>query len=423
MVSRPMKESGVEWIGEIPKNWITAKLLNFLKRPITDGPHETPNYAEEGVPFISVNAIDWQGNINRNVNTFITEEDARKYNEKINLEVGDILFTKSATIGKMAIVDEVDFMVWSPIAVIKPKDGIDNNFLKFIFQCNGYLDYVSNLGTKNTQVNVGMRAMEKAKISVPSALEEQQKIASFLDEKVSHIDSILEDTKKSIEDLKAYKQSLITETVTKGLNANVEMKDTGIEWIGQIPKHWVLSKIKYRVSLRNEKDPYKIGDKYIGLEHIESNNGRIHSYDEDYNGGLTDKFKSGDVLFSKLRPYLAKGFIASFDGYCSGELLTFKDVEGDKRYLLYYILSENFIDAINASTYGTKMPRANWDYIKELPIPCFPIYEQQVIAGFLDEKTSHIDSLIRNKKKMLQEIEAYKKSLIYEYVTGKKEVK
>lgn len=130
-MGRPMKDSGVEWIGEIPDDWVTAKLLYFLRKPITDGPHETPNYVDRGVPFLSVNAIDWQGNINRNVNTYITEEDAQKFNEKTNLEVGDILFTKAATIGKMAIVDKVDFMIWSPIAVIKGKPTIDNRYMKF----------------------------------------------------------------------------------------------------------------------------------------------------------------------------------------------------------------------------------------------------------------------------------------------------
>src|SRR5690625_1072836 len=99
MTNRPMKDSGVEWIGEIPKGWKVGKLLYCLEKPITDGPHETPNYVEEGVPFISVNAIMNDGSIDREVANKISKDDAKTYNQKTNIEVGDILFTKSATIG------------------------------------------------------------------------------------------------------------------------------------------------------------------------------------------------------------------------------------------------------------------------------------------------------------------------------------
>lgn len=300
-------------------------------------------------------------------------------------------------------------------------DGFDINYYNYLLT---YLDdekillsYTKSL--RNTLTDEYFGAVSTIK---PSLLE-QQKIAVFLDEKVSHIDNIIEDTKKSIENLKAYKQSLITETVTKGINPNVEMKDSGIEWIGDIPKHWNPIKLKYLVELRNEKKNYKKGDRYIGLENIESYNGRINSVQIDYNSGLTDFFKKGDVLFNKLRPYLAKGFIAEFDAFGSGELLVLTQYKGDKRFLLYYLLSSKFIDVINSSTYGAKMPRANWDFIKELSIISPTKEEQGKIADFLDEKSRTIDSTIEQKKQLVIELESYKKSLIYEYVTGKKEVK
>src|SRR5699024_7577010 len=154
MANREMKYSGVEWIGEIPKGWKVTKLRNCSRTPITDEPHETPRYVDEGIPFISVNAITGDGTFIRHVANRISECDARIYNNKSNLEVGDILFTKAATIGKIAIVDVVDFMIWSPIAVIKSNKSMYNHFLKYVFMCNGFLSHVSNLGTKNTQINV-----------------------------------------------------------------------------------------------------------------------------------------------------------------------------------------------------------------------------------------------------------------------------
>ena len=436
-MGRPMKDSGVEWIGEIPDDWVTSKLLYFLRKPITDGPHETPNYVDRGVPFLSVNAIDWQGNINRNVNTYITEEDAQKFNEKTNLEVGDILFTKAATIGKMAIVDKVDFMIWSPIAVIKGKPTIDNRYMKFIFQCEGYLEYVSNLGTKNTQVNVGMRAMEKAKIPIPVSLEEQRKIVEFLEPKVLRIDSIIEKTQASIAVFKRYKQALITETVTKGLNPDVSMKDSGIEWIGMIPEHWEVSKlgrifevILGKMLATEPKEPDWTLEKYIraanvhfegvDLEEINTmwfspqEKERLEVRYEDLlivEGGAG---AGGSALFlSEKGNYYIQNSI---------NLVRPKTVQGNTRYtyyLLYSLVKNGYIDFVcNKATFAhfTK------EKVSAVPHPIIPIVEQHQIAAFLDEKTAHIDRLIQNKESMIEKLEAYKKSLVYEYVTGKKEV-
>ena len=290
-MSRAMKASGVEWIGEIPEGWHTIKLRNCLRRPITDGPHETPLYVTDGVPFISVNAINWDGTINRDVSTKITLADAKSYNVKANLEVGDILFTKAATIGKTAIVDKVDFMIWSPIAVIKVNEALNNRFLRYIFQCSGYINQVVNLGTRNTQINVGMRAMEQAKIPVCSPATQIQ-IANFLDEKTAQIDAIIEDTKKSLLEFKKYKQALITQAVTKGLNPDVNMKDSGIEWIGEIPEHWEPIKLKYVLSERSiksktgEEEPLSMSQKY----------GLINTRDMDLIPNMTNSYVGNKIV-------------------------------------------------------------------------------------------------------------------------------
>lgn len=435
MANRAMKDSGVEWIGEIPKGWKVTKLRNCLRTPITDGPHETPRYVDEGIPFISVNAINGDGTINRQVANRISESDARIYNNKTNLEVGDILFTKAATIGKIAIVDVVDFMIWSPIAVIKSNKSMYNHFLKYVFMCNGFLSHVSNLGTKNTQINVGMRAMEQSKVPVLS-LSEQQKIAAFLDEKVAHIDNIIEDTKKSIENLKAYKQSLITETVTKGLDTNVEMKDSDIKWIGELPANWQLVKLSRLTTSYSGGTPKRNEERYWKNGTIpwvssgEVNKRVITESDEKISEeGLNE---SSAKLFPPKTVLVAlngQGKTKAMSALLEIEAATNQSLVGfiPNKLLNYKYLNFTFIASYsyNRSYYagGNKRDGIAAGELKSRLIPLPSIDIQIEIVRFLEGKISHINSLILEKENLLISLNTYKKSIIYEYVTGKKEVK
>lgn len=409
-----MKYSGVEWLGKIPHDWEVLKAKRIFKLKNEKN--------SELKPLLSVSKgrglLLREEMVNRPTH-------AQKNIEAFKL-VGDgdfVIHLRSFQSGfELSSIEGAVSPAYTVFNARK-NDEVCNKYYKYIFYSKPFIDKIASttLSLRDGKP-ISYDEFSITLLPVPNYIE-QQKIATFLDEKVAHIDNIIENTKKSIENLKAYKQSLITETVTKGLDPNVEMKDSGIEWIGDIPKHWNPIKLKYLVELRNEKKNYKKGDRYIGLENIESYNGRINSVQIDYNSGLTDFFKKGDVLFNKLRPYLAKGFIAEFDAFGSGELLVLTQYKGDKRFLLYYLLSSKFIDVINSSTYGAKMPRANWDFIKELSIISPTKEEQGKIADFLDEKSRTIDSTIEQKKQLVIELESYKKSLIYEYVTGKKEVK
>lgn len=409
-----MKYSGVEWLGKIPHDWEVLKAKRIFKLKNEKN--------SELKPLLSVSKgrglLLREEMVNRPTH-------AQKNIEAFKL-VGDgdfVIHLRSFQSGfELSSIEGAVSPAYTVFNARK-NDEVCNKYYKYIFYSKPFIDKIASttLSLRDGKP-ISYDDFSITLLPVPNYIE-QQKIAAFLDEKVSHIDNIIEDTKKSIENLKTYKQSLITETITKGLDPNVEMKDSGIDWIGDIPKHWNPIKLKYLVELRNEKKNYKKGDRYIGLENIESYNGRINSVQIDYNSGLTDFFKKGDVLFNKLRPYLAKGFIAEFDAFGSGELLVLTQYKGDKRFLLYYLLSSKFIDVINSSTYGAKMPRANWDFIKELSIISPTKEEQGKIADFLDEKSRTIDSTIEQKKQLVIELESYKKSLIYEYVTGKKEVK
>ena len=198
---------------------------------------------------------------------------------------------------------------------------------------------------------------------------------------------------------------------------NTDTKPSGIDWIGDIPVEWKTKKMRYTATLRVESGCFSEGDIYLGLENIESSTGKYIQTGTEYNDGFYDIVKKGDVLFGKLRPYLEKVYISDVDGFCTGEFLNFKEFEGAKQYLFYFLLSHGFIEIVNASTYGAKMPRAEWDFIKNLKITLPPPQEQQAIAAFLDAQCKTIDGIITDMEQQIEVLKQYKTSLITETVT------
>ncbi len=198
------------------------------------------------------------------------------------------------------------------------------------------------------------------------------------------------------------------------------MKDSGIEWIGDLPQKWTTKKLKYCVDLRLEKTADKTSfAPYIGLEHVSSFTGTLcKDYEAitDFNGDTLD-FHEGDVLFGKLRPYLVKAYRAKDGGRCSTEFWVMNPTEIEGKYLLYYVLSHGFISDVDHSTFGVKMPRAEWNYAGNEKIPFPPKEEQLRIASYLNTKCTEIDGLIAAKEKNNTLLKERRQSIIYEAVT------
>ncbi len=204
------------------------------------------------------------------------------------------------------------------------------------------------------------------------------------------------------------------------------MQDSGVEWIGAIPQGWRLDRLKDIVSLRDEKTTEKSEiEDYLELEDLEQGTGRLLSVRNTENvGSAVMKFYTGDVLFGKLRPYLRKYHLATFDGKCTGEILAFKPEKIEPKFLLYFIASDGFIKVCTAMSYGAKMPRVNYPKQLALLPVCLPSSkEQQRIIDHLDQETQRLTVLKANLNQQISTLEAYKKSLIYECVTGKKRIK
>jgi len=195
-------------------------------------------------------------------------------------------------------------------------------------------------------------------------------------------------------------------------------KDSGIEWLGEIPEHWEVYRLKYCTDLINERVDGRDSElSYTGLEHIESWTGRrIVADDAAYSDGQASKYRKGDVLFGKLRPYLAKALRAIEDGICTGELLVLRPRRVIQDYLFDYVLTSDFISIVDSSTYGAKMPRANWEFIGNLPILVPPEDEQRAIAAFLDHQTQRIDALIEKKERQIELLQEKRIALIHEAI-------
>ena len=198
-------------------------------------------------------------------------------------------------------------------------------------------------------------------------------------------------------------------------------KPSGVEWLGDVPEHWDVKRLKRAVRLDDKKveaDQEKLVP-YIGMENIESWTGRLLPIDPDViPTGTANEFKANHTLFGKLRPYLAKVCNPGFDGLCSTELLVLEGVKIHRDALLYALLCEGFIRLVDASTYGSKMPRASWDFIGDCALPIAPPDEQRAIVGFLHRETARIDTLVTKKRTLIERLKEKRTSLISRTVTG-----
>lgn len=409
-----MKDSGVEWLGKIPNHWMIRRIKNLFEL------RNEKNYeALEDVNLISLytdKGVVQHSDLTETTGNKAVTAEGYKIVKEDDIVVNIILCWMGA-VGRSAYNG-----VTSPAYdVYKPLHDTNSKYYHYLFRTSQFNGECYRYGRGIMLMRWRTYSTEFRAISVPLPPEDEQKrIVNFLDKKIDDVDRLIGNVQKQIEKLKAYKQSLITEVVTKGIDPTVPMKDSGVEWIGEIPEHWNIERLKFNVSINAEKQS-SLDLPYIALEHIEGFSGKRIKTDNVYEVDGAIVAHSGEILFGKLRPYLAKVYKVEEETYVSSEFAVFSAETIDNQYLKWYMLSYGFLDTVNASTYGTKMPRANIDFIKNMYIPVFDVQEQEKIALYLNEKSSKIDQLIAIKQSKIEKLEQYKRSLIYEYVTGKKE--
>lgn len=412
---REMKDSGVAWIGEIPEEW-EISLINTLytvrNTKVSDVDYQPLSVTMKGiVPQLSTAAKT-------------NAHDDRKLVKK-----GDFAINSRSDRRGSCGISDYDGSVSLINTVLSPRNEMNPIYYSWLFHSSEFADEFYRWGHGIVDDLWTTRWQEMRSISIPvPPLSIQHQIAAYLDQKCTQIDALIANQQKQIEKLKAYKQSLITETVTKGLNPDVPMKDSGVEWIGEIPEDWEIIKYGKICKVKsNLVHPSEYLD-YIQVapDNIEKGSGKLlPCLTVKENGIVSDNhlFFKGQLLYSKIRPILNKVTIAPFDGLCSADIYPI-ETNQDYRYMMYFMLSNLFLVQVKMFTENrVKMPKINQEELAQITSSIPPIEEQQAIVSYLDQKCTQIDNLISIKQRKIEKLQQYKKSLIYEYVTGKKEVK
>ena len=413
---REMKDSGFEWIGEIPVNWEVDKLKFHLKRNEPRNPGDTvvlSLYRELGViPKDS-----------RDDNHNVTSEDTSKYKY---VQPGDFVINKMKAWQGSVAVSEYEGIVSPAYFIYKfTDDAFYRRYFHYLLR-SCYKDEFMRLsgGIRVGQWDLPSVALDNTAVIIPP-MKEQKSIAAFLDVKCAEIDALTAYIQTQIDTLEQYKRSVITEAVTKGLNPDAEMKDSGIEWIGEIPATWNIIRGKYllkylqkpvkeddgvitcfrdgEVTLRSNRreDGFTISDKEIGYQGIDV----------------------GDLVVHGMDGFAGAIGISDSRGKAS-PVLNVMDTKQNKRYIMYYLRSMAYSDVFVALATGIRVRSCDlrWNKLADLPYPVPNIEEQTVIVEYIDATLEKTDAVITEKKSQIETLDEYKKSLIYEYVTGKKEV-
>lgn len=425
---REMKDSGIEWIGEINNEWSIvkiAKLAQFINGYAFNGEDLT---IENEIPVIRIGDIQ-EGEVNL--------ERCLKYkkDEKLylySIQSKDVLIAMSgATTGKTAFINEVD-----SVAYINQRVGIIRNskyskYINYSLNTGEFKKYIDLLADGSAQPNISTKGIMNYYLALPN--KGLDNIINYLDKKVSQINDIISKQKSLIEKYKAYKQSIITETVTKGLNKNVSMKDSGIEWIGEIPKHWDITKIGNIAEVGSGGTPNRqnkelwngninwMSSGEVNMQYVYETKEKIT--ESGLNSISSPLLPVNTVMLGLIGQGKTKGMTAILcvESACNQNLaycICKKEIYHHK-YLFYsFKAMYKFLRGV----IGESQAGIYLGFLKECKIIVPSIEEQKEITDFLDKKCEAIDSAISKKEQLIEKLESYKKSLIYECVTGKREV-
>ena len=416
-----MKDSGVEWMGQIPEKWKVQRAKTLFLQRLTKGNQYTvllaatqkhgmlPQSEVEGVVQVKEDA-DLQQFRTVHKNDFV-----------ISLRSFQGGFEFSQYEGVCSPAYQV-FYSTKPICY---------SYYRMLFKSDGFIKKMNSLtvGIRDGK-NIQYDDFANSLVPVPP-LKEQEHIADYLDRKCAEIDAIIAKQQQIIEKLKEYKLSIITEAVTKGLDPNVPMKDSGVEWIGKVPEKWDISRIKY-ICVFNPKRKEINCNAFVSYAPMECvKDGYLIKKQiryTDISTGLTS-FEDGDIIMAKVTPCfengniaIAKDLINKF-GVGSSELFVFRATKVNTRWLFYFLRNSVFKSLAKATMTGTGgLKRVSPDFVRDFSLALPPEKEQLKIVEFLDSACVKIDEIIKHKQEEVEKLNQYKKALIYEVVTGKMEV-
>ena len=416
------KDSGINWCERIPSSWTVASLkwYSSIYSGGTPSRNESSYWFGGNIPWLNSGVVNQF--IIEKCSDYITEDGLKNSSAKW-IPINSVVIALAGQGKTKGMVGETTFRATcnQSLGVIVPMKKVFHRYLLYYLFSN--YQNIRNLGGGDKRDGINLEMIGNISLLIPS-LEEQELIAAYLDKKTEQIDRIIKAKQELVELYEEEKQVIINELVTgKKIIVDDEIvnpentKDSGVKWLGNIPKDWQVKRFKYWFDLitsKNEESKIK-----VGLENIESKTGKFLETGSDFNGIGID-FVEDDILFGKLRPYLAKVYQAEFKGQAVGDFYIFRsNDEVNPSFASMRLLSNDFIDIVNSSSYGSKMPRASWEFISNLKI-ALPHYEQQIIiADFISKKTSEIDQFVKKAVRLINLLTEYRTTLINDVVTGK----
>jgi len=431
------KDSGVEWLGEVPLHWEVIRLKNVLQRRITDGPHTTPEFIDDGVPFLSVDGIQ-EGELIFDGCRYISVTDHEEYRRKALPQRDDLLMGKAASTGKIARVKvDFEFSIWSPLALIRLDPKASNSaFYEQSLKSPIVQAQIDNLCTANTQKNISMDDIPKLILTRPP-LHEQTQIAAFLDRETAKIDALVAEQRLLMVLLKEKRQAVISHAVTRGLNPDAPLKPSGIEWLGDVPEHWEVGPLKRFWSVTDCKHVTaefvddgiplasirEVQSRWVALEGAKCTT--EHYYELLIEGGRQPL--SGDLIFSRNATVGEVAQVhADHPRFAMGQdvVLLRKLFKGDSSdYLQHVIRSPIIILQLANMMIGSTFKRINVEEIRSFLMPSPPPSEQAEIATFLEAEVAKFDTLTTEAQRAIDLLEERRTALISAAVTGQIDVR
>lgn len=412
-----MKDSGIEWVGEIPNHWVVMPNKYLMRKQKV----VYPIYKGQAILSLTMKGV-----IERDLDA----------GGKMPSSFDGYQYVKSGNL----LLCLFDIDVTPRCAGLILQDGVTSPaYSQYIMRQKAYAPFYSYYYVmvdntkellhmaKNLRHSLNEEQFGAIKAPVPP-LSEQKAIAGFLDKKCGEVDALIADIQQAIETLEQYKRSVITEAVTKGLDPSVPMKDSGAGWMPTVPAHWLVEKIKYHLHLKTQKN---MSDRQVLS--LYRDYGIVPKDSRDDNHNVTSEDTSsyryvrvGDFVVNKMKAWQGSVAVSQYEGIVSPAYFVYEfiDESFDKKYFHYLLRNKSYTTEFMRLSGGIRV--GQWD----LPAEAFentlvlipPIEEQQQIADYLDKKCKEIEGVIADKQSQIETLESYKKSLIYEYVTGKKEV-
>ena len=409
---RATKDSGFEWIGIIPSEWGLSRIgqvYRLRNTKVSDTDYPPLSVTNKGI----VPQLDTAAKTNAH--------DDRKLVKK-----GDFAINSRSDRRGSCGISDYDGSVSLINTILAPLNEMNPGYYDWLFHTVQFGDefYKFGHGIVDDLWTTGWQEMKKITIPTPP-LSEQKRIADFLDAKCAEIDALTADIQTQIDTLEQYKRSVITETVTKGLNPNAEMKDSGVQWIGNMPSHWEVIRGKY--ILRYMQKPVREDDGVITC--FRDGEVTLRSNRREDSFTMSDKeigyqgIDVGDLVVHGMDGFAGSIGISDSRGKAS-PVLNVLDTDQNKRYIMYYLRSMAYSDVFLALATGIRVRSCDlrWNKLADLSYPVPPLGEQKAIVEHIDAVLAKADAVISDKKAQLATLDEYKKSLIFEYVTGKKEV-